>query len=178
MLYLNLLSPQKKQEMEQKIIFAIFGNLAEMILLILIVSSIILLSAKVILKNNFETVVAQSALINREFGDINQQIRKLNKELASLSSIQKDFVLWSDFFRDLSKITPAGVRLTNIFIDKNSKNVAISGFAAERIDFLQLKNNLTNNFAYLSNLDSPIANILLPRDINFEFKGTLDDSKL
>lgn len=173
MLYLNLLSPQKKQELEQSFIFAILGNMAEITLIIIIISSIILLSAKVVLSNNFEVIITQSALINREFGTINQDIKKLNKELHDIDAVQKNFVAWSKFMTEFSKTVPAGVRITDLGIKKDDGTINIAGYATDRANFLEFKNNL-GDFALLSNLDSPISNILLPKDINFTFSARLN----
>ena len=173
MIYLNLLSPKKKEELEQSFIFAILGNMIEVTLIIIIVSSMILLAAKIVLKNNFEVIVAQSALINREFGAINQDIRKLNQELKNLDHVQKNYVAWSRFFTGLGKAVPTGVKLTAIAVNKNNDALTVSGFAATRANFLEFKKNI-NNFPAITNIESPIANLLLPRDINFTFTSKLN----
>lgn len=176
MIYLNLLSPQKKQNLEQSFIFAILGNMAEITLIIIILSSIILLGAKVMLQNNFEVIIAQSALINREFGEINQDIRKLNRELKDIDQVQTEYVFWSRFLTEFSKTVPPGIRLADLSTNQDDNTFTINGYAAERANFLEFKKNL-GNFPYLKNLESPIANLLLPRNANFTFSASLNFPK-
>lgn len=173
MLYLNLLSPQKKDELEQSFIFGILGNMAEIALVIIIISSIILLSAKVVLNNNFEVIITQSALINREFGAINQDIKRLNKELRDIDAVQKNLYPWSIFLTEFSKTIPSGVRLTELSIKKDPGTITIAGYATDRANFLEFKNNLID-FPLITSLNSPISNLLLPRDINFNFDAHLN----
>jgi hypothetical protein len=157
--------------------FSITSNMMQIILFVLIINSMLLLAAKIMLEDNFNAMKAQNVLINQEFGLINQNIKKINNDLKDCSTVQQAFVPWSLFLAGINEKIPAGVRLFNISINKNEKTAAISGFAVERANLLNFKQHI-ERIPYLTNINFPLVNLLMPHNINFSFTTDIKIDKI
>lgn len=173
MIYLNLLSDQKKEELKKKLFFEIITNVLEMLLAINIAVAIILLVAKIVLQNNFNETVSQSTLITTSYSAINQEIDKVNRELKLVDKLYKNAPLWSDLLMHLSKATPTDVNIRNASFNTLEKTASISGFALTRSGLLELIKNLesTNMF---EKIESPISNIFERTNINFGLSANIN----
>lgn len=174
MIALNLLSPQKKKEVEEHILYASIKNILAILLIFIIFISVVLLGAKLILSRNFQTVVEQTTLIVKEYGGVNQNIKEINKKLNNISKTQEEFVTWSYHLTELTKILPENIELSTIILKPGDKQTLIKGLARTRDDLLLLKTNLEESelFTYV---ELPFSNLLTRNDIDFELRLTLSD---
>lgn len=172
MILINLLPKSVKKELNQKIILAAIKNISGLILVAIIFIGIILLCAKIVSLNNFNAAVEQITLISKEYGGINQEIRKVNEKIISISEIQKEYIIWSDFLKKFIPLIPDNVVINYLSISKPSKNIFLKGIAETRDDLLTLKENFQSSPLF-SKVEIPISYFLSRQNINFEISLTV-----
>lgn len=172
MLVLNLISEEFKKEIKLKHFYKLIKNINYALVTIVIIATIILLTAKIILKNNFIKVVEQTTLVAKNNQGHNNRTQKINSKLKFVSAIQSDFVVWSKMIEDLSTITPANVSIDLVKLDLTNKDIKLRGIAKQRSGLLELKNNLEKSDTYV-NTELPIKNLLEKENINFEINAKL-----
>ena len=174
MIKLNLLSPQKKKEVEDHILYSSLKNVLGVLLIFVIFISIILLGSKLILAKNFETIVEQTTLIVKEYGGVNQNIRTINEKLKNISNTQNEFVTWSYHLSKLQKLIPENIEISTIILKKGNKESLVKGLAKNRDDLLTLKTNLENSDLFTV-VELPFSNLLTRNNIDFELQLTLSE---
>jgi Tfp pilus assembly protein PilN len=172
MISLNLLSPEKKQEISRQMIFVALQRMVSWMLIAVCSAGIILLAAQLVMQNSFDQAVGQGALVTQEYGVLNQKVRLANQKVEFLSSIQNKFVIWSPRLSALSSLTPQGIELHSINANNISRDVQITGYAKTREDLLLYKQNLENS-SIIKSVELPIENVLEPKDITFNIKSKL-----
>lgn len=176
MIYLNLLSEQKKEELQKKILLEFTTTILELLFSITVLAAIILLASKIILQNSFNEAIAQSTLITASYGAINQEIRKLNTEIEQIDHLERDRVLWTDFLTHFAESTPSEITIKSLSLNAQDKNILISGKATTRMGLLAFIKNLEASGLY-TKIESPISNIFERTDINFTLNAVLNKTK-
>lgn len=167
MLTINLLPEKVKQELNQKIILATIKNITALIFIAVIFVAVILLWAKMVSVNNFNRAIEQATLISKEYGGINQEIRKLNERIDFMRETQKEYIVWSDVLKRIIILIPNDVSIHYLSISDPGKSVALKGIAKTRDGLLTFKSNLEKSSLF-SNVDIPISYFLSRENINFE----------
>lgn len=172
MLSLNLLPPDKKQEVSKQIMLISLQYLISWTLIVVCGAGITLLITKLIIQNSFNQAVAQGTLITQEYGVLNQKVHTINQKINFLSDIQNKFVIWSPALSTLTATTPKNIVLSSFFANNIAHNLEISGNARTRDDLLLYKKNLEQS-PLLSSVKLPIENLLEAADINFRITAKL-----
>ncbi len=173
MLTLNLVSRELKQEIKLRHIYSLLKKMNFVVIIIVIIIAIILLSAKLILQNNFNKVVGQTTLLTGIGGKkYTEEVRGINSRLNIILQIQNERVPWSYLLEVIAGITPDGITLSSLKLNKKNSALKITGNAKTRNDLLKFKNNLENSKIFTA-VKSPIKNILQKENINFEFNTKL-----
>jgi len=167
MLVLNLISEEFRKKIRLKHFYQITKKINYILIIFAIFVAVILLSAMIILQNNFIETVNQTTLITKNNQAHNKKIMEINSKLKLISTIQDDFVVWSKIIEDLSIIIPANVSMDLVKIDLINKSVKLRGVAKQRSGLLELKNNLEKSGSYI-NIEFPIKNLLEKENIDFE----------
>jgi len=177
MIALNLIPPKQKQEIKLRQFYIIIKNLTYVFLLFTIFIAVILMSAKAILQNNFNRIVADSTLVTRYGPIFNNEIDEFNKQLTVVSDIQANYISWSGFINELILHMPENTFIYSLGIDKINQQLTISGLSRTRDDLLKFKESL-ENFDLISGVDIPLESLLNKENINFEIKTTIDLGKM
>ena len=175
-LSLNLLPPEKKQDLHLHRIYLLAKNLIIILLLYIIGTAIALLLTKMALQNNFNQIVEQTTLTPRYGNLFNKDIRLFNKRLNAVAEIQEEYTSWSDLIYQLTRLVPPNISLTNISFspaEKSQEQILITGQAKTRDDLLAFKNNLESS-TFLSEVNVPLDNLLKKDDISFSIKARLN----
>jgi Tfp pilus assembly protein PilN len=106
-----------------------------------------------------ETQVAQDSL--REYNKIASKVK---------SGLKKQKEYWNIIYEINSKV-PADVVLTNFGVSADGM-IVLKGLAYTRADFLAFKDGLENS-ELLKNLESPISNLVMEKDVSFEFTAEI-----
>jgi len=177
MLNLNLLSLKEREKIRLEKNFLLTKNIVFVISLALIIIIISLLATTIILnlyKKDFDKTIENEIdlLSSTKSESLEKSTRELNTQLNTIESIQKEYVKWSNLLTELTKVVPGGVKLNSIELNKNSKKVNITGVSKNREVLLEFQNNL-KNLNYFTNITSPISNLLVRENVEFQFTGEL-----
>ncbi len=167
MLTINLLPQEYKKKLNQKIILSVIKNIVGLVFAAVIFIAIILLLAKTVSINNFNNAVEQAALLTKEYGGFNQQIRRINEQITTARQIQKNYIIWSDSFKKIIPLVPNEISLTYLSVSEPGKAVSMRGMALTRDSLLRLKSNLEGSGLF-TKVEIPISYFLSRQNINFE----------
>ena len=173
MLLLNLIPQQLKREIKFRQFLALFKKINYIIIIFTIIIAIIILTAKIILRNNFNKVVAQTTLITKNSQSYNIKVNDINSKLDSISQVQNNFIAWSNLIENLADITPSGINFISTKINKEKQIINIAGIAKTRNDLLEFKQNM-ENLPNVYDVKFPLKNILQKTNISFEISAKLD----
>ena len=177
MIAVNLLPNKIKEALEREKKYALISKAAISIFTIMTLLTIPLLLGRIILKNRFITTVATSTQVTLQPRAGSYDIATINKKIKSIAKIQEEFIPWSKLFIVLSKKVPAGISLSKIDVNQDTKTLTVSGYSETRADFLAFKNSLENDPLF-TNIESPVSNILKQTAIDFTLQITLDTTNL
>ena len=182
MITINLLSSQEKKDITyEKTNISIIGSFI-LFLAVLVLLSVVLYSIQNLQKNNLEVLDQQIASTNiyldgEENKSIEDKVKKINSYLATIKKIEDNKTRFSKTLIELSEITPKGIRLYDIKLDKTEKTFEISGNANSRENLLKFTENCDKS-KYFENTESPTSNLISPTNINFSLTGQLTDTAL
>ncbi len=169
---LNLLSPDQREYLKFEYVYMHVRTVTFLLLTFTIISTGLLIAARLMLQDNYATVLTATTMVNDKNQTLDKDITELNKNLQDVKKIQDDFVKWSDIIIQLNRTIPERVELNSLVLEKNTRLFSMSGRAQKRDDFLLLKANL-EKLPYLEELQSPLTNLLLKEDVQFEFTGKI-----
>ena len=167
MIRINLLSDKEKKERltDRKV-----GNVVRLgfsIVFALLILAAVMFSALVILGINLESVKEEAKTYSAGSVKEIEETENLLKDVESLSKkIEKnsqDVPRWGKFLEVISDISPGGVKVTNIHIEK--QHVRLTGFSKTREEFLAFQESLRRDS--FKNLSSPVSNLVSPKDFPF-----------
>ena len=165
---LNLLDKTTKRRIAKDIqSISLVNNMILLTIVLLVISGVLFGTEKYL---DYETVRIE------EIGAQNveeSQIGQINNKMGQVSLIQADYVKWSKVLIDFSALVPGGNRLQTISLDKENQTLSMHGTSDQRDDFLKFKENLENS-SLVSELESPISNLLHQADISFSLKAKLN----
>ncbi|MFH1366711.1 MAG: hypothetical protein ABIH38_01835 [Patescibacteria group bacterium] len=184
MMSLNLLSPEKKKKLKEKKTLFAFRYISYFCAIFLIINLLLFYGTKLYLNHKLDSIkdeVSQATanLPSNQGTSLNNAIQEINKNIILLADIQSDYVKWSNYLTDFTALIPANILLNQLSLNQESKEIQINGHADQRDDFLVLKANLENT-KIISDLNSPISNLIKKEDIDFVItaKIVLDNYKL
>lgn len=173
MINLNLLSPENKKITEERLLYISIKNLLGILLIFAIFSAITLLAAKLVLANNFQTIIEQTTLIVKEYGGVNQRIKEINQKIKTINDTQEKFVAWSQILSKISNLIPQNTTASVIILSRSNEDMILKGTAKTRNDLLLLKSNLESSEIF-SSVKIPFSNLLIRENIDFEFELKLN----
>lgn len=172
MIRLNLISPDYKKMIKVKRILSDIQNLFLYIVLVVIAAAIILIVARQILEDNFLQIVGQTSLISRSPAENKINI-EINKKIELAQKTQEDYIAWSRFIINFSKLVPDNVLISSLIVNPNENRtewqINLSGIAANRDDFLTFKENLLEAKELFNEkeINIPITNLFQKENIQF-----------
>lgn len=176
MITLNLISEQRKKEIEIKHLHQLFKKIDFVVLTAVIIIAILVLTAKLLLQNALDHAVDQADLISKNSQGYNAKIKEINDRITVAGQIQDDFLDWSKLFRELERLTPEGVTYSHLRAGAD-KTIRLRGSAASREDLLALKDRL-NGSDLVAGVNLPLSNILEKENISFEINAQLKTEAL
>jgi len=175
MISLNLIPKDKKKELGLANFYITLKNIIILFLIITILVAISLLTTKAALQNYFNAVVNQSTLTTQYASSFNKGVQKFNKKLAAVESIQSNYIVWTNFFIEFSKLVPNDITINSIDVD--AKKILIFGQAKDRQDLLNLEKKLKASNLF-DNVKIPLENLLRKTDIDFNIKADVNINTL
>jgi len=171
MIKLNLLPPEEKTSIIERInllkiikmgSFSLFFLLIFLLLLASIwwYLSIQLESADSILKSGEATPQGKA------LGEFKKEVDQANKLLKSFDSLQTQIINYSFALQKLTEIVPAGINFKSLSI--SNKDIKLEGHADTREILVSFKDVLESS-QYFEKINSPLSNFLKQKDISFSF---------
>lgn len=122
---------------------------------------------------NASTTPANLPPISRE--ELTKKINEINTYIKTIDQYHNRPLIFSELLDTIAKTIPENAYLTSFTL--NPKNeLRISGFAATRNDVVLIEKNL-KELPILTNILSPLDNLLKPNNINFEFTAQINQKK-
>ena len=177
MIKLNLVSKNLRCEIKQRILCKACKQVGYILILITISISIVFLSAKLILQNNFNSIMEQSVLITKNTKISEIKTSQINEQLNYLEKTQNDFIPWSFLLMELLKNVNNNIEFYLIKVNRKNNEIELRGIAKERNNLIFMKKNIENSDIF-SNLIFPIKNILEKENINFEIKMNFNEEEI
>jgi len=183
MIGLNLLSKQKKEKLKEYKVLNTFKLVSYIILVFIILLLAFLYASSYYISNQIENISTniektQSASPDSEIS-YSKTIKEINEKINSINNIQSEYVLFSNYLMDFTKLVPSSIKINNLSINQETNVIQLDGYAPIRQNFLQFETNLKNS-SIIEKLESPISNLIKKEDINFTLSGQmiLDEYKL
>lgn len=170
---LNLLSPAKKARLRSLIKFLFLREHLELFVLTVTLLAIMHLVGWLMLSRLFSDLAASTLLINRDFANYNQEIRRLNQLVKTLDRSSRDFVLLSPILWELASILPATVELHAITVDRVAGQLVLLGTAKTRETLLTYQSQL-GALSWLKEVNAPPSQLLQKENIDFKIRAALD----
>lgn len=167
MIGLNLLSPNQKEALRARVIYAMIERLMIAFVSSMLIASIALLLIKIELTKGLGEVQTRQ-ILSAEYVTVNNDIRQLNQQIVRVEALQHMSVSPSELLRDLAARTPKGVRVTGMDFDVKSQSMRLNGTANGRDDLLAYEGAMRSS-PFVKSLQSPISNLFQKTDINFQF---------
>lgn len=177
MITLNLISEELKKQIKFKHIFLLLKRIYYIFLVLIIVLSIMILSARIILQNRFNDVVEQTSLISRSDKSNGSKISEINSKLDTVAEIQDKFVYWSKLFSNIFNSISDDISLSYFSVNQLDKTIKFQGLAKTRESLLSLNNDLEKSNLF-TDINFPMSNILEEKNINFEINAKINLSQL
>ncbi|MDP3986328.1 MAG: hypothetical protein U1C53_02770 [Candidatus Veblenbacteria bacterium] len=174
---LNLLSPAQKEYLRYEHAYLHVRTVMWLMLAFSVIISGLLLSARLMLQDNFATVLTTTTLVNEKNRTLDREITDFNKNLKEVQGIQADFVKWSSILLDINRAIPPNVEIAYLNLEQKTRVFNLNGQALKREDLLALKANL-EALPYFDELSSPLTNLLVRENVTFEFTGKIKQNEL
>lgn len=174
---LNLISPSQKKYLRYEQAYLQIRTSMWLVMIFAVVISCLLLVTRLMLQDNYATVLTTTTLVNEKNRAIDKDIAEFNKNLKAVESIQADFVKWSNIVLSINNSIPQNIEVTYLNLEQKTRLFNLHGKALRRDDFLALKSNL-EALPYFDELSSPLTNLLLKENVTFEFTGKIKPETL
>ncbi|PIU74785.1 MAG: hypothetical protein COS76_04270 [Candidatus Portnoybacteria bacterium CG06_land_8_20_14_3_00_39_12] len=168
---INLLPPFRKQDLRREFMWRRLGIFLWMLFFVLIIFSGLLFttwSYTNIQHQAFSHLVQieESSNQGQKIKGIEQEIKEANIKLKYLDQLKLNQEPTFMVVNNLSNFSSRNIIFRGLSINRATKKGSIEGFAKNRDDLLNLKQNMeqSNNF---SQIDLPLNSLLKEKDLNF-----------
>jgi Tfp pilus assembly protein PilN len=173
---INLLPPQRRREIKNLRLIGIvlkIGTMALFALFVLASFSYACLYFIGIEEKSLdqEIVRFKQTQSYRETQEAQDSLREYNKISRKVKNGLKKQKKYWDIIYEINSTVPNDVVLTNFMVSEEGI-VSLKGLAYTRDDFLAFKAGLEES-ELLTNLKSPISNLVMDKDVNFEFTAEI-----
>lgn len=172
MIDLNFLPQNELKVSKQKYVWVLLKHIVIWFNFAILIVGMLLLWSKFFLERNLANWQEQSILVAQNRLHLTDQVGNLNKDIRDVNTVQGDYVVWSSVITTFSELVPRGARIDELVIDTNGNTFVLRGFSNSRSELLQFEENLKASELVLT-LNAPLSNLLSPKDIEFDFSGTL-----
>lgn len=168
---INLLPPQYKSELKKEENWKLILILGILFLIFLISLISILLAIKFYLQGELELTKAsldleEKSLKTSGIQDLREKIKLFNQNLSKLNNFYEKQTSAITILEKIFKTLPPEISLTSFSWQKNTSQVALSGFSPNREVLLRFQKNL-QEVKEFTEIDFPAQNWIKPTDIEF-----------
>lgn len=177
---LNLISPEKKEDIAKKNKITATIRIEIFLTVILAVFLGMLLIFNYILKINFDSVmIAEKKNENSgkydKIRELDKNFSQANKGFSDVISIKNSQLYWSKFFLKINELVFPGVKIESI--STSDYSIIISGISDTRDNLILFKDKLAGEKCF-SNVNLPLADLVGKSDIVFQIDLSIDKNCL
>jgi hypothetical protein len=181
MIILDLLPVKEKKQLYIKKGYVIVRKIITNSLVHIALISAILVGSSFLLENDVGYIKEQNNTLMESNKGLNSEIRKYNKEIVYLSTIQKEHKNFSEIIIELGNLVPDKLSLSSLAIKKDEDQgefiLKMSGISDDRDTLLSFK-DLLNLKDYIENFELPINSLLKQKNVEFEFSTVIYIDKI
>ncbi len=172
MIALNLLSPEQKNTLLARVIYAMIERLMIFFVALTLSLAIVLLLVKISLTQVLTVAISRQVLSSQYVG-VNNETKRLNNIAIQVAKLQSAIVPIDSLIEDVASRTPPGITLDSLNYDVKSNAMGLSGRADTRGHLLDYEEALRGS-PFVKSLDSPISNLFQKTDISFTLQAITD----
>ena len=165
---LNLLPTAKKKALLKGVILGHFQLMAFVCLVVAVGLTGTLLLVRGQTKRNYTDAQASASWMHsEETSDIINDIKQANLYLKTAAEQQNKYFSWAEVVENITALVPPHARLELLTMVEDNQ-IHLTGMADTRDDALTLLKRLKET-SYLTDVVSPLSNILQKDNVNFDF---------
>lgn len=177
---LNLISPEKKEEIRKKNQLTLTVRIEIFLTVILVIFLGMLLIFNYILKINFNSVmIAERKSENSgkydKIKELDRNFSQANSNLSDIISIKNNQLYWSKIFLKINSIIFPGIKMSSIIT--NDYSISLEGISDTRDNLILFKDKLASEKCFL-NVNLPLADLVGKSDIVFQIDLNVDKNCL
>ena len=176
MIKINLISPEQKNKLEKKKVYAAISRSIAVIFIFAAILSGLLWGAKFYLQSQLEQILAQNQSGINEAQQLAASIKKVNAKISAVASVQSDHYRWSPLLVELSRLTPPTIAFESVLLYQSESALEITGSAQTRNDLINYQKSLEDS-GWFKKVDLPLEALISKENNNFTIKATLDLNK-
>lgn len=175
---INILPDEQKEKrgIEKKI--GTIGRFGFSLIFVLLFLAAVLFCAKLVLNINYRSVEDSagdhSGVANEEMKQTEIFLNEVNASTHNIGNISSSTPRWSKVLKKMSDISPPDMRISLIHVEGN--HIKLQGFSKSREAFLDFQEKLKAE-GY-KNINSPLSNLVSPKNFNFEIEMDVDSKYL
>jgi Tfp pilus assembly protein PilN len=166
MITLNLLSPQRKEALRFRILYAVIERLMIMLVAATLVTTAVMTVVKIELTRTLSDVLSRQVL-SKEYVSANNDTGRLNRAVDSIARTQLQTASMARLVEEVAKRTPAGAAVENLDFDVKSRSLRLSGKASTR-DVLLAYSEALRASPMFETVDLPLSNLFQRTEISFQ----------
>lgn len=171
-LHLNLLSPEKKKNLNILVRYLFAKELLEIVIFTLALLAMMYIFAWFVIAGAMSDAVASSLLVNREAPPINRDIQNLNHSTKNIVSSAENFTALMPKILEISNVLPPDIKLVGLDISRSGNSITLSGTAATRDALLNFQ-KVIENIKWIKGVTAPTSQLFQKENINFDIHGQL-----
>lgn len=176
MIILNLLPPEAEKQINQKKIFTYLKRRIFIAYFLILIIAASLWFAKILLKKQFDALLASLEKSQSQNLELNNKIKKANKEIAEFQKIQTNFINWPIFIVQFNQLIPKDITILSFNMSAGG-NLDLNGLFVKRPHFIQFQDNLKNS-DFVLEIASSSKNLLKTENNNFSLNLKIDMAKI
>ncbi len=170
----NLLPVAKKNRLEYITNFLLVKDILQLIILIGSILAATLIWSWIFLESDFADLTQSAASINREYFTYNQDVKNINNLTKDINFSNQNFIPITPKLTELINSLPNDIKINSLQIDRSAQTIIISGMALTRSALL-LYQETVNKVSWIDQIETPVSQLFQKENINFEFKGKLEN---
>lgn len=171
---INILPDEQKEKREIEKRVGKYGRFGFSLIFVLLILVAVLFSARLILNIEYQSIEETAAnhpeTADDEMGRTEAFLNEVNASAQKINKISADTPRWSKVLKKMSDISPTDLRIILFHVQGN--HIKIQGFSKNREEFLDFQEKLKAE-GY-DNINSPISNLVSPKDFNFDIEMDVD----
>lgn len=171
---INLLSPEKKNRLDQLVRYIFIRKLLEIIFIAACLVAIVLMYGWYTIQIQYNAMAESSTLINREFSGYNQEIRRLNNTLRQFKNAGADYLPLTEKILEITNSLPDGIKISSLQINRQTGKFLLTGTAKNRDGLIKYQTAI-EKITWLVNVETPTSQLFQKDNVNFEIRANLKD---